>query len=364
MNVVDALGHYHSCRVVLDAGLQSNFISETFCSQLRLRRVSVDVPIKGVGETLSYIKASTNVIVESKNSAFKFNVRCLVIPRITDMLPSKPVNRKLLNIPSKIKLADPNFDQPAQVDMLIGAEHFYQLLSVGQIKLASGSIVLQKTRFGWVVSGRVDSLEPSSTVCHFSQSLEDSVQKFWEIEDLPVNKILSPEEEACENHYKQTVNRLPSGRYTVRLPFNKHKQMLGESYDIALRRLQRLEKGLAANPKVYDDYRSFLKEYEVLEHMTESQAANPQRGCFLPHHAVLKESSTTTKLRVVFDASAKTTTGISLNNVLCVGPVVQQNLFSIITRFRLHNIAFTADIEKMYRHVFVHEEDRPFQKIL
>jgi len=160
------------------------------------------------------------------------------------------------------------------------------------------------------------------------------------------------------------VKRLSSGHYSVGLPFNEQRTRLGESYGIALRRLQSLERRLTANLKLYENYRHFLHEYESLGHMTEVKEADTQEGCFLPHHPVLKESNVTTKLRVVFDASAKTTSGFSLNDVLLTGPVVQQNLFDIVLRFRSHTIAFTADIKKMYRQVFIHPEDRGWQKIL
>lgn len=97
-----------------------------------------------------------------------------------------------------------------------------------------------------------------------------------------------------------------------------------------------------------------MLEYQLLGHMTElSENDINNDDCiikyYLPHHGVIKESSSTTKLRVVFDASATTDTGVSLNNVLKVGPTIQRDLFSIITSFRKHNVAFTADIEKMYR---------------
>ena len=77
---------------------------------------------------------------------------------------------------------------------------------------------------------------------------------------------------------------------------------------------------------------------------------------FLPHHAVFKESSTITKTRV-FDASAKITTGVSLNDMLMVGPTIQQDLISIVLRFRMHIYAMAADISKMYRQIRVHPED-------
>jgi hypothetical protein len=57
---------------------------------------------------------------------------------------------------------------------------------------------------------------------------------------------------------------------------------------------------------------------------------------FLSHHAVFKEGSMTTKTRVVFDSSAEGTTGISLNDMLMVGPTIQQDLVSIVLRFQMH----------------------------
>ncbi|XP_058816945.1 uncharacterized protein LOC131680243 [Topomyia yanbarensis] len=85
---------------------------------------------------------------------------------------------------------------------------------------------------------------------------------------------------------------------------------------------------------------------------------------YLPHHAVLKPDSTTTKLRVVFDASCKTSTGVSLNDALMVGPVVQDDLLDIILRFRLHRYAIVADVAKMYRMVNVTADDQRLQRIL
>ncbi|XP_063981078.1 uncharacterized protein LOC135164551 [Diachasmimorpha longicaudata] len=87
-------------------------------------------------------------------------------------------------------------------------------------------------------------------------------------------------------------------------------------------------------------------------------------GCYLPHHAVIQESSETTKVRVVFDASAKTSTGISLNDTLLVGPTILNPIFEQVLRFRVHRYVITADIEKMYRQILVHPEDRQFQKLL
>ncbi|GFX63701.1 uncharacterized protein TNCV_1701811 [Trichonephila clavipes] len=81
---------------------------------------------------------------------------------------------------------------------------------------------------------------------------------------------------------------------------------------------------------------------------------------FLPHHAVIKPSSTTTKLR----ASCKTTNGASLNSLIGVGPKLQKDIFEILLNFRIPKIVFTVDIEKMYRQILVADEDQKYQKIL
>lgn len=84
----------------------------------------------------------------------------------------------------------------------------------------------------------------------------------------------------------------------------------------------------------------------------------------LPHHAVIKEDSSTTKLRVVFDASSRTSNGISLNEALLIGPVLQDSLYDLLVRWRTPRIVLKADIAKMYRQVLIAEQHQPFQKII
>ncbi|XP_058827527.1 uncharacterized protein LOC131687455 [Topomyia yanbarensis] len=84
----------------------------------------------------------------------------------------------------------------------------------------------------------------------------------------------------------------------------------------------------------------------------------------LPHHAVIREESTTTKVRVVFDASCKTSSGKSLNDALLVGPIVQDALRSIIMRSRIHPVMLIADIKQMYRQILVDERDTSVQCIV
>jgi len=85
---------------------------------------------------------------------------------------------------------------------------------------------------------------------------------------------------------------------------------------------------------------------------------------YVPHHAVLRDASSTTKLRVVFNALYKTRNGTSLNDHLHIGPKLQQDLPAIIARWRQWRYVYVADIAKMFRQILIDPEEADFQRIL
>ena len=134
---------------------------------------------------------------------------------------------------------------------------------------------------------------------------------------------------------------------------------------IASRRLNFLIRKFGKNSELEKEYRNFLEEYENLGHISEVKGdSRLDQGFFLPHHTVIKQDGGTTKTRVVFDGSAKSSSGISLNECMMTGPPLQNDLFSLLLRFRSHRIVLTADIEKMYRQILVHPEDTVHQKLM
>ncbi|GFY35997.1 integrase catalytic domain-containing protein [Trichonephila clavipes] len=82
----------------------------------------------------------------------------------------------------------------------------------------------------------------------------------------------------------------------------------------------------------------------------------------MPHHGVYRPEKSTTKMRTVFNASSPSTSGKSLNSIQFNGGLVQEDLFSIMVRFRKHKYAFTTDIEKMFRMINIHPEQTCLQK--
>lgn len=111
--------------------------------------------------------------------------------------------------------------------------------------------------------------------------------------------------------------------------------------------------------------KDFMSEYSELKHMKPSSSKSSSsegQECYLPHHWVLRESSTTTKLRVVSNASNKTSSGKSLNTLMEKGPNLKKDIQALILKWRSYKYAFTADVEKFYRCIWISEDQQQRQK--
>ena len=153
----------------------------------------------------------------------------------------------------------------------------------------------------------------------------------------------------------------------VSLPRKEGNLKLGESRNQALTRYKANERSLL-NKGTLDKFQAVVQEYLDLGHarlVTPSELSAPASDSYyLPMHGVTKESSSTTKLRVVFDASAKTSTGNSLNDLLAIGPTLHPTLDRILIKFRTYRVVVSGDISKMYMEVLLSSPDRQFHRFL
>ena len=377
VSVKDCNGRLHTARALLDSGSQANLISDRLCQMLRLPRKKVSVPISGVGSARMQVDSSASAIISSRVSNYTVPMEFLVLKRVTEDQPSATIDIGDWKLPSDMVLADPGFHKRAPIDLLLGLEHFYEflLLSGGWVQIqrpGEGLPLFVNTVFGWIAAGKTDlgSLNPVPS-CHVSvnATLEEKIERFWTIEELQDAPKQTQEENDCEEHFRMTFSRDTTGRYVVRLPKRVgFEKMIGESRVMAVRRLAQLERRLGKDEGLRKRYHEAIQVYLDQNHMrmvSEEELKRDKRlECYLPHHPVFKESSTTTKMRPVFDGSAKTTSNCSLNEALMIGPVLQDPLFDLVLRFRKKQVALVADIEKMYLQVKVHTDDTPLQRIL
>lgn len=367
---------YEFVRILLDCGSQITVVTDRLCQRLGLNRKKNKQPltVSGVCNMKIDIVDSCEFVMTSRDGVFSCSVRGMVVPEITNALPSAEIDINSLNIPNGLNLADPQFYHPGEIDLLVGADLFWEILNDRKIRLGNGKPVLQDSRVGWIVSGPVDIKTKgsisSNVLCNKMavDNISQQVERFWSTEELSGDDCLSSSsklsgnDKFCEEHFVSNTYRTDNGRFCVKMPLHTSPSALGDSYQMAKMRLYNLERRFRKQPYIKQPYVEFINEYEQLGHLTEVN--KPVFGCYLPHHAVLREKSETTRCRVVFDASAKTSSGKSLNDLQAVGPVVQDDLLNILLRFRQHNFVLTADIEKMYRQILIDDSQRNLQLIL
>ncbi|GFW91986.1 uncharacterized protein TNCV_2152661 [Trichonephila clavipes] len=169
----------------------------------------------------------------------------------------------------------------------------------------------------------------------------------------------------CKEHYTNTHFRTKEGKYVVSMPLKKEPSCLGNSKDIALKRLGSLWNRLARDENYLNLYREFLRDYERLGHMKEvTNETEPEITYYATHHGIYRPEKSTTNLRVVFNCSSLTDNGISLNDIQYNGGVIQEDLYAQMLRFRTYTYAFTTDIKMMYRTILINSKQRNLQRIV
>ncbi|XP_060665226.1 uncharacterized protein LOC132797503 [Drosophila nasuta] len=342
------LGTSYTARALIDSGSEATFISERLFQRIKLPFQSVRAQVSGLNHAVAAqsqklchfsIGSPTKPRLHIETSAF-------VIPQLAGKLPSFDMPRTFLRDLPAIELADPHFYKSAQIDILIGADILPSVILSGSRPNICGSLLGQETVFGWILTGPV-SQNVSTTVSAFStrvalqadEQLDSLLSKFWEVEDIPA-KLIKESDFVCEENFVKTTSRSKCGRYRVTLPFRKPDGIeLGHSRSIALAQFLKNENRLSRNDSLKEQYNAVLQEYVDLD-------------------------STTTKVRVVFNASCPSSNGKSLNDILHSGPILQSDLTLQILRWRYYRYVFNADITKMYRQILMDSKHIPFQRIL
>ncbi|XP_064475507.1 uncharacterized protein LOC135389381 [Ornithodoros turicata] len=237
------------------------------------------------------------------------------------------------------------------------------------------------TSLGWTFQGptktRSSVSEQSDTlicVLRTAVEIEDdtslALRRFWDLEHLGITDNLTPDQDdqALMERFEGSIE-FQDGRYRVNLPFKQQPRVdLPSNRGVALERMKRMSTRLARGPEMlarYDEaIRTYLEEGHAEKVKSASDEADTGQVYYMPHRPVIRESSATTKLRVVFDASSHASGAPSLNDCLEKGPKMVPDLVRLLLRFRLHRIAITADVRKAFLQIGIKEEDRDFLRFL
>ncbi|MCP4490541.1 MAG: DDE-type integrase/transposase/recombinase [Gammaproteobacteria bacterium] len=190
---------------------------------------------------------------------------------------------------------------------------------------------------------------------------QDCLEKFWRLESIGImdSPEMKEDDHAIEN-FNNTIE-FRENRYHVTLPWKQPKPELPDNYGLALGRFKSLHNRLKSNHQLLEKYNAIIQDQlrqGIIEPVPEMRDPNAKLH-YLPHHGVETPSRATTKLRIVFDASAKQ--GVkanSLNECLHRGPVILPDLAGVLLRFQLEPVGITADVEKAFLQICIKVSDR------
>ncbi|XP_055522922.1 uncharacterized protein LOC129717102 [Wyeomyia smithii] len=291
----DDRGEQVHARALLDSAAECNLISNRVRKLLTVKEHRCMVEVVGIQGLATRAQGKITVKVRSRFTDFSQPMDMYTLPKIAAQMTSSSVDINKWELPSEIELADPTFFKGGSVDLVLGAEAFFDFfITSRKIRLGDTLPSLVDLVFDWVVTGKclVDS-PIKSVICDFaiSNKLDTLLEKFWETEDIDQDYNHSPEEATCMEYFTRTTQRQGSGRYTVSYPRNSEVlSQLGDSNVIAERRFMQLERRLGRDQKLREQYAAFMSEYESMGHMhmiPDEHNANVKR-CFLPHHPVVK----------------------------------------------------------------------------
>eukprot|EP00795_Rhopilema_esculentum_P002501 gene2501-696_t len=238
------------------------------------------------------------------------------MPHQSDNVPS---NSQVISNTYLITTGHNDGFQAANFDWLGFLLEFYD---GGVVRSQSGGPITLESVVGWILSDPVPVFnESTSTGTNFAQThvlrvneerpsincnstVEKELSKFWELESLGI----SPKEESVYEHFSDEI-RFVDGRYEVKLPCKLKHPPLPDNYVLAKKRLEKQMPKLQSNPELLKEYNAIMKDQEergMMERVIPNTKGVVGKTHFLPHHPVVRQEKETTKVRIVYDASAAT----------------------------------------------------------
>ena len=245
-----------------------------------------------------------------------------------------------------------------EINLLIGSDHYWYVVEDEVIKGLGPTAV--KSKIGYLLSGPNPTVRQTSTlsttILHAMMgSAEDEFEfrRFWELEFIGIQPSQNDDASEFLHQYQNSSISLKDGKYHAKLPWKADQPFLPFNAGIAQKRTRSIVQRMANDPEKLEMYNNVIvnQEKQGFIEKVENPNTNTITCHYIPHHGVIKESSTT-PLRVVYDCSCrKSPKHPSLNDCLTTGPPLLNEITTILLGFRQSKYGLTAEIEKAFLNI-------------
>ena len=245
------------------------------------------------------------------------------------------------------------------ISMILGASDYSKIKTDTKPKLGQpGEPVGELTMLGWTIIAAGEEEDLSSV--YFAKSSAANYDQLCSLDVLGLQDQSNGSQQLVYQDFKDQLRRSNEGWYETGLLWKPSGDApLPTNESNSLGRLSNLLRKLKRDPEVLDQYSEIIQEQlreGVVEKVTEKAQG---REYYIPHKPVIRKTAESTKMRIVYDASAKVSDGsCSLNDCLETGPPLQNLLWNVLIRNRLKPIALSADIKKAFLQIRIRPKDR------
>lgn len=361
VNLSGGNGVTQSIRALIDQGSQSTLITRELVELIQPKLcTSTEFILTGiVGHHSTQIDKRVEVAVGPRNGNPVGLIRAYQIEKICnpiDNFVSNHLHAHLASFGIEVDdCASLSQAKSTPISLLIGADNIGTFLT-GDCRRLSDSLMAVHTIAGWTLSGMNER--------HFGFNRQPQFSLVVSVSNNSVSSVASSKQDTINFWMKQVEETLEfkSGRYWVGLPW-LHGSHCANNFQVSLFRLRKLVERLRRSG-FYERYEEEIQRLLVNGHAEPIAFSRDDLGYYMPHREVVKSDHSTTKVRIVFDASSHGKDAKSLNAILSKGIDLNPSIFRLLARFRLGQTAFVADIEKAFLQIRVREEDRDFLRFL
>ncbi|UYV61483.1 hypothetical protein LAZ67_1005017, partial [Cordylochernes scorpioides] len=357
-----------TARAIIDTGSQRSYILHSTAMEMEYeqsRREFFRHSLFGGSSTDVVEHEVYTIHLSDINNSYRCEFEALGQPLICESIP--PVcPRSLLEGSEELDVSDLMRDR---IEVLIGADIAGRLLTDDQRRISSGLVAI-RTKLGWTVMGKIPPTEVRddiSSLC-VTTLLSLDLENLWKLDaigvsDAEVEKKTQSLQAEMEEHFAHTTTRDIEGRYEVALPWVQDKERIPSNKDLAENQLRSVRRKLeeVGDMKEYGQIFEEWMKQGIIEYAREDKLDGVH---YLPHRPVYKRNSQTSRIRPVFNASARKRGKLSLNDCLDKGPNLIEIIPRLLNKFRKYEVGVSSDIEKAFLQIGIKEEDRDYLRFL
>lgn len=350
------------CRALIDSGAGSSYVSAKLIELLRIK--PTDVQTKTIDMLMSSKAArleTYDLELQSVDHQFSLSVKATKVNKTELLSIDNPNYRALIEKYSHLKgvnVNDNDTKASLPVHVILGSGEYARIKTETRPRIGQDNDpIAELTKFGWFLMS--PGKEFDKNIMLFTQTSQSNYEDLCRLDVLGLRDMADHDQSMVFDEFKERLTRSPEGWYETTLPWKANHPELPSNKEGSLKRLKNLSRKLQREG-LTEQYDAIIQE-QLSEDIIENAppVSQPLKEFYIPHKSVIRKSAETTKMRIVYDASARATPDApSLNDCLYPGPALQNKLWDVLIQQRAYPVVLAGDIKKAFLQIRIHESER------